>query len=57
MWRQPKPPCPPPISDEIIVLIARLATENRTFGVPEVGPWIQPAATGAFNGHGRCSKA
>jgi putative transposase len=32
-WRQPKPPGRPPISDEIVALILRLATENRTWGV------------------------
>ncbi|GAA0617127.1 hypothetical protein GCM10010174_38900 [Kutzneria viridogrisea] len=32
-WRQPKPPGRPPISDEITALIARLATDNRTWGV------------------------
>ncbi|GAA3434117.1 helix-turn-helix domain-containing protein [Kutzneria kofuensis] len=32
-WRQPKPPGRPPTSDEIITLMIRLATENRTWGV------------------------
>ncbi|WP_236650023.1 helix-turn-helix domain-containing protein [Kutzneria albida] len=35
-WRQPKPPGRPPISDEIAALIARLATENRTWGVVRI---------------------
>ncbi|MBB2498429.1 transposase [Amycolatopsis echigonensis] len=35
-WRQPKPPGRPPISDEITALIARLATENRTWGVVRI---------------------
>ena len=35
-WRQPKPPGRPPISDEISALIARLAMENRTWGVVRI---------------------
>jgi hypothetical protein len=35
-WRQPKPPGRPPISDEITTLIARLATENRAWGVVRI---------------------
>jgi putative transposase len=35
-WRQPKPPGRPPISDEITALIARLAVENRTWGVVRI---------------------
>jgi hypothetical protein len=35
-WRQPKPPGRPPISDEITALIARLAMENRTWGVVRI---------------------
>src|SRR5437764_5641803 len=36
MWRQPKPPGRPPISDEITALIGRLATENQTWGVVRI---------------------
>ncbi|EWM19166.1 integrase core domain-containing protein [Kutzneria sp. 744] len=35
-WRQPKPPGRPPISDEITMMIVRLATENRTWGVVRI---------------------
>ena len=35
-WRQPKPPGRPPISDELIALILRLASENRRWGVVRV---------------------
>jgi len=35
-WRQPKPPGRPPINDEITALIARLATENQTWGVVRI---------------------
>ncbi|GAA0638950.1 hypothetical protein GCM10010174_71180 [Kutzneria viridogrisea] len=35
-WRQPKPPGRPPITEEITALIARLATENRTWGVVRI---------------------
>jgi transposase InsO family protein len=35
-WRQPKPPGRPPLPDEIINLILRLARENRTRGVVRI---------------------
>jgi hypothetical protein len=35
-WRQPKPPGRPPISEEITALVARLAIENRTWGVVRI---------------------
>jgi hypothetical protein len=35
-WRQPQPPGRPPISDEIITLIVRPATENRTWSVVRI---------------------
>jgi hypothetical protein len=35
-WRQPRPPCRPPISDELATLIVRLAIENRTWGVVRI---------------------
>jgi len=35
-WRQPKPPGRPPISDELIALILRLARENRRWGVVRI---------------------
>ena len=35
-WRQPKPPGRPPLSDELVGLIVRLAQENRTWGVVRI---------------------
>jgi putative transposase len=35
-WRQPKPPGRPPISEELVALIVRLARENRTWGVVRI---------------------
>ena len=35
-WRQPKPPGRPPIGEELIALIVRLARENRTWGVVRI---------------------
>lgn len=35
-WRQPKPPGRPPISDELVTFILRLARENRTWGVVRI---------------------
>jgi hypothetical protein len=35
-WRQPKPPGRPPIGDELITFILRLARENRTWGVVRI---------------------
>jgi hypothetical protein len=35
-WRQPKPPGRPPISDELVALILRLARENRRWGVVRI---------------------
>jgi hypothetical protein len=35
-WRQPKPPGRPPIPDELVTLILRLARENRTWGVVRI---------------------
>ncbi len=32
-WRQPRPPGRPPIPDELVALILRLARENRRWGV------------------------
>src|SRR4051794_16560977 len=35
-WRQPRPPGRPPIGEEIVALIVRFATENRTWGVVRI---------------------
>ncbi len=35
-WRQPRPPGRPPIPDELVALILRLARENRRWGVVRV---------------------
>ena len=35
-WRQPKPPGRPPIGEELVALIVRLARENRTWGVVRI---------------------
>src|SRR5215469_5126897 len=32
-WRQPRPPGRPPVPDELVALILRLARENRRWGV------------------------
>lgn len=35
-WRQPEPPGRPPISDELVTFVLRLASENRTWGVVRI---------------------
>ena len=35
-WRQPRPPGRPPVSDELVVLILRLARENSRWGVVRI---------------------
>jgi putative transposase len=35
-WRQPRPPGRPPIPDELVALILRLARENRRWGVVRI---------------------
>ena len=35
-WTQPRSPGRPPIADELVALIVRLATENRTWGVVRI---------------------
>ena len=35
-WRQPKPPGRPPMPDELVALILRLARENRRWGVVRI---------------------
>ncbi|MEU1630950.1 IS3 family transposase [Streptomyces sp. NPDC020096] len=35
-WSQPRPPGRPPLDNELVELIARLATENRTWGVVRI---------------------
>jgi len=35
-WRQPRPPGRPPIPDELVGLILRLARENRRWGVVRI---------------------
>jgi putative transposase len=35
-WRQPRPPGRPPIPDELVALILRLARENRHWGVVRI---------------------
>ena len=35
-WRQPKPPGRPPIPDELVAIILRLARENRRWGVVRI---------------------
>jgi putative transposase len=35
-WRQPRPPGRPPLGDDLVELIVRLARENRTWGVVRI---------------------
>ena len=35
-WTQPRPPGRPPLAEEVVALIVRLATENRTWGVVRI---------------------
>jgi hypothetical protein len=35
-WTQPRPPGRPPLADELVALIVRLAMENRTWGVVRI---------------------
>lgn len=35
-WTQPRPPGRPPLDDELVELIVRLASENRTWGVVRI---------------------
>lgn len=35
-WRRPKPPDRPPIGDQLVSFILRLARENRTWGVVRI---------------------
>ena len=35
-WRQPRPPGRPPVPDELVALILRLARENRRWGVVRI---------------------
>jgi putative transposase len=35
-WRQPRPPGRPPVPDDLVALIVRLARENRRWGVVRV---------------------
>jgi putative transposase len=35
-WRQPRPPGRPPVQDELVALIVRLARENTRYVKPEI---------------------
>src|SRR6266700_6982336 len=51
-WRQPKPPGRPPIGEELVALIVRLARENRTWGVVRIqGRTASPRPSGGRLDH------
>jgi len=35
-WRQPRPPGRPPVPDELVALVVRLARENTRWGVVRI---------------------
>jgi len=49
-WRQPRPPGRPPLPDEIVALILRLARENRRWGVVRIQGELQ--RLGTLRAHG-----
>jgi hypothetical protein len=46
-WRQPKSPGRPPIGDELVAFILRLARENRTWGVVRIQGELRRSAIGS----------
>ncbi|HWG25874.1 MAG TPA: hypothetical protein VG296_17315, partial [Actinospica sp.] len=45
-WLQPRPPGRPPVSDELVALILRLARENRRSGFVRIQGELRRAGIG-----------
>ncbi len=46
-WRQPRPPARPPVQDELVALIVRLARENTRWGVVRIQGELRRLGHGA----------
>ena len=50
-WRQPRPPGRPPIPEELVELILRMARENPSWGHPHSGRAATPGSPGRRSHH------